>query len=610
MKLMFKSLTLFIGVIAAASIAFAQDAPEPAPPESPVIALDTPFASFDDMSLSLGDFVYANRDRLRFLFQAPPEDQQNTLLEAVQTTFFERALYDEAMASGFDDDPEIIARKLIMEADFLSRIYGYLNFTQTFVAQEDDLQRVYEENKDKYFDPKTFSFRHIFFRTIDLPEAEQKQAEERAHEALALIRSGSDFLAVADEYSDSSRKGELIGPLKTREDSPETAINPDLEDALLAMKPGDVSDVIQTKYGYEILMLAELTEDSYRPMARVRPDLTNILRREKYEEWKDGLIADNWDKMIDNVDFDVYFDEGADSSSTVLTFDGEPVPKRVFEFANKEAAKKDDESDAAYRERIIDAFKNGILTQMVLAELARSEGYEKIPAYQLLTRIYEIDNVHKAWFEVKAEEHFEENPITDDDEREFYDSRRNLFVKKPKVRMSEMTFNIAEHDEESKYEVYKAQTEARERAEEAIRRVKAGEEFATVAEEMSDSPSAADGGELGVVTPDDAPIPPSIVTRVARQEVGEVNEEPHKLMDSYYVFMLQEKFPAEYHEFGSEEANELIDSRLVQLKRNQYYNTLKDETVPLAGIDLIFEGFLDLDLSRLEPLDYSIPEGE
>ncbi|MBN2326801.1 MAG: peptidyl-prolyl cis-trans isomerase, partial [Candidatus Omnitrophica bacterium] len=177
---------------------------------------DTPIARYGDLELSLGYFFYYTRvsgDKLRMVNRAEGEERKNMISNALAETIFEHKLAEDAMKNGFDEDPEFMAHSRDMYNDWLTRFYEYHNFYQTYKPDEEILKKMYEENKKDFFQEEQYSFRHIFFRTIDRSEEEQKQARENADKAMALIKAGSDFVEAAKIYSDSERKGNVIGPM-------------------------------------------------------------------------------------------------------------------------------------------------------------------------------------------------------------------------------------------------------------------------------------------------------------------------------------------------------------------------------------------------------------
>ncbi|MBZ0255695.1 peptidylprolyl isomerase [bacterium] len=374
------------------------------------------------------------------------------------------------------------------------------------------------------------------------------------------------------------------------------------------MKPGDVSDVVQTKYGYELLELVELTQAGYKPMAQVQTDLKAQLRKKQYEEWRKNLVESNWDKLVKDFKPAVMFDENADLEDVIAKIDGAPVTRRDFDYSRPAGSvKKDGESEEDFEARVADAFKEDLMTQMLIASLARDDHYDQIPAFQLLSRLFIVNKVQQIWFEKKADEFIKDNPPTEELKAEFYEKNKPLFRKKQKAHLLEMTFNLPEHDKDSKYEIYKADEAAKEKAQKAYERLQAGEDFKTVAKEMSDSKSAADGGDIGIVDTTTDLLPSAMVTRAMRLGVDALPDGPQKYDQSYYLFTVVEKMPDEYEPYDDESVQKQIAIRLEQSMRAEYYKKLQNEMVDPSKIKLVYENFWDMQPNDLAPLDYSVP---
>jgi hypothetical protein len=82
-------------------------------------------------------------------------------------------------------------------------------------------------------------------------------AKEKAEAALAEVKSGKDFAAVAKEVSQDSSAavGGDLGFMKPGQTVPE------FDSALFAMKRGEVSGLVKTEFGYHIIKVEEIKKD-------------------------------------------------------------------------------------------------------------------------------------------------------------------------------------------------------------------------------------------------------------------------------------------------------------------------------------------------------------
>jgi hypothetical protein len=102
------------------------------------------------------------------------------------------------------------------------------------------------------------------------PELDMKQTKAKAEEVLAKLRAGGDFDALAKEHSGDPSNKDKGGDLGWFGRG--MMVKP-FEEAAFALKPGELSGVVETQFGYHIIKLEERrTQDSPngQPVEQVR----------------------------------------------------------------------------------------------------------------------------------------------------------------------------------------------------------------------------------------------------------------------------------------------------------------------------------------------------
>ncbi|MFH1029260.1 MAG: peptidylprolyl isomerase [Pseudomonadota bacterium] len=147
---------------------------------------------------------------------------------------------------------------------------------------ESEKREYYDANSTKYTEDETFRARHIFFRISDkAPAADIKRAMTTALAVLAEAKSGKDFIELAKTYSEdpAARKdGGALGPFKKGD------MLPELEQTILTMKPGEISELVYTSAGFHVIKLEERVSGKLKPFESVKAEIEETLYRKKSEE--------------------------------------------------------------------------------------------------------------------------------------------------------------------------------------------------------------------------------------------------------------------------------------------------------------------------------------
>jgi len=153
-----------------------------------------------------------------------------------------------------------------------------------------EIQEYYAAHAEKFQVDEAFRARQIFFAIPAKATAdEQKRIRDKAEKVLREAQGGADFAALAKKYSDdgSAKEGGDLGFLKKGE------LLPAFENALVSLKPGEVSSLIKTPVGLHIMKLEEHREGKQQGFESVKREVEDVLFKQKSEErfsqWLQGL---------------------------------------------------------------------------------------------------------------------------------------------------------------------------------------------------------------------------------------------------------------------------------------------------------------------------------
>lgn len=111
-------------------------------------------------------------------------------------------------------------------------------------------------------------------------EAEEKQAREKIEMVSNQIKSGSDFGDLAKRYSQDSLapRGGDLGFLYKKQ------MQPAFSEKAFSMKPGEVSEIFKTNFGYHILKVTDKKPETHVTLEEAKERIKETLRGEKLEK--------------------------------------------------------------------------------------------------------------------------------------------------------------------------------------------------------------------------------------------------------------------------------------------------------------------------------------
>ena len=194
---------------------------------------------------------------------------------------------------------------------------------------EDEARSYYDAHLSEFTSAPSVTLREILVSVPTDPKGVNAAADEAAQAKAAELRQrvttgGDSFEKLASEVSESPSKANsgLIGPLNLGD------ISPDLRKIIDAMKPGDVTDVIRTNRGYQILKLETKTQAETMPFAQAHEQIGERVftdkRKVEYQKYLDKLRAQaiiEWK----NEDIKRAFLEGLKQQGAGVSGDGSGV---------------------------------------------------------------------------------------------------------------------------------------------------------------------------------------------------------------------------------------------------------------------------------------------
>jgi peptidyl-prolyl cis-trans isomerase C len=161
----------------------------------------------------------------------------------------------------------------LMEAQFVGKIKE---------PNAAELKAYYDENAQQFTTPESIHAKHILIRPADGndPNKAKLEAKAKAQELLAKVKGGAEFETVAKENSacPSAKEGGDLGV------QPKGTFVPEFEKAANALKPGEVSDVVETQFGYHIIKLVERLDANTTSLENAKEKITAALGDKQKEQ--------------------------------------------------------------------------------------------------------------------------------------------------------------------------------------------------------------------------------------------------------------------------------------------------------------------------------------
>jgi peptidyl-prolyl cis-trans isomerase C len=174
---------------------------------------------------------------------------------------------------------QLLRRKLVKDEVF-----------DKIAVDPNEYQGFYEKNKEKYVEDEQVRARHILVKVAQgTAQGDEEKLKKRADNALKRAKKGEDFAKLAEEFSEDTSKtnGGDLGFF------PRGHMVAEFEEAAFTIKPGQISDLVRTQFGYHIIKVEERKPAKALSFEEAHPQVEEDVRREhtfaRYQEYMAGL---------------------------------------------------------------------------------------------------------------------------------------------------------------------------------------------------------------------------------------------------------------------------------------------------------------------------------
>ena len=157
-------------------------------------------------------------------------------------------------------------------------------------VSEKSIIKYYKENQKEFWQEGKVKARHILFiAERGSSEKIRREKLQQAKKILLKLRKGNDFAKLAMKYSEdiSASNGGDVGFVGRGK------MVPEFEEAVFNLKPGQVSDIVKTEYGYHIIKVEEVLPGKTLTLkdvkSRIHQILTMQMQKQVYDVWMNEL---------------------------------------------------------------------------------------------------------------------------------------------------------------------------------------------------------------------------------------------------------------------------------------------------------------------------------
>ena len=196
---------------------------------------------------------------------------------------------DAGLQSFFDQSGEQYRRAESVKIAYLA--YTPEAFTDTTAVSDEEIDEYYYLNADEEFTiEEQVGARHILKKFDADDEETQTAARKAIEEVKAKLDGGADFESLAREESEDLGSGKAGGDLGL---FARGAMVKSFEEAAFSLEKGQISDIIESRFGYHILQTYDRVAGGKRTLEEVRSEIATTLAQSDAVDAAFGAAAED-----------------------------------------------------------------------------------------------------------------------------------------------------------------------------------------------------------------------------------------------------------------------------------------------------------------------------
>ena len=202
--------------------------------------------------------------------------------------------FEEVLAQSAPENAPDEEQKAIVWSDIESQMRQEAYFTRLFAdiaVTDEQVRREFDENREKYVIPEQIHCSHIVRHTFG-EGVDPNKALQEILEAQKDLNGGMPFDKAAEKYSDANGRGGDLGTF-TRGKMEEK-----FENVAFGMKPGQVSEIFQTPFGYHIVLVHDKIPSLPLDFEKIKGDIAKILEGKERDRLVIEVLSELKEKAV------------------------------------------------------------------------------------------------------------------------------------------------------------------------------------------------------------------------------------------------------------------------------------------------------------------------